>query len=58
MRVYTRRSNSGMILMLVMFFVMVVVLLSRAILINGPGMARMSDRANDGVLAEVAADAT
>lgn len=43
--------------MLVMFFVLVVVMLSRAIMINGPGMARMSDRANDGVLAEVAADA-
>lgn len=51
------RPTRGMILILVLFFVMIVTLLANAILINGPGMARMSNRANDGVLAEVAAEA-
>lgn len=51
------KSRRGMLLVSVMFFVLVVGMISRAILIAGPGMARIGTQANEELLAQRAAEA-
>ncbi|MGE0489890.1 MAG: hypothetical protein AB7S38_11860 [Vulcanimicrobiota bacterium] len=50
-------DKRGVLLVTVMFFILVVGMLARAILIVGPGMARIGNQAQDELLAQRAAEA-